>query len=58
MIIKCDGCPYKKYCIARLNDTSITGCGMAFYMAGLIERHEIQVEHTIKIADQEENNDN
>lgn len=41
-------CPYIKTCLARLTDRTITGCGMALYMNGLIKRDEIGVEHTVK----------
>ena len=61
MIIKCiltradkTKCPMIRYCLARLNDRTITGCGIPLYSAGLIRREEIQVEHTVKAAKMEE----
>lgn len=55
MIVKCKPtqpnkveCPLIKYCIARLNDRTITGCGMPLYEAGLILREDIMVEHTVR----------
>ena len=41
-------CPYITTCLARLTDRTITGCGMALYMNGLIEYNEIGVKHTVK----------
>ena len=40
-------CPYLKICLARLTDRTITGCGMALYMNGLINYDEIAVQHTV-----------
>lgn len=55
MIVKCipktpgkEKCPMISYCMARLNDRTITGCGIPLYAAGLIRREDIQVEHTLK----------
>ena len=41
-------CPYLKTCFARLTDRTITGCGMALYMNGLIRYEEIGVKHTVR----------
>ena len=41
-------CPYLTTCLARLTDRTITGCGVALYMKGLITYDEIRVRHTIK----------
>ena len=41
-------CPYIKTCISRLVDRTITGCGMALYVNGLIKYDEIGVAHTVK----------
>ena len=41
-------CPYFETCLARLTDRTITGCGIALYMNGLIEYNEIAVRHTIR----------
>lgn len=52
MIVKCKTdkaeCPMIQYCIARLNDPTITGCGIPLWDAGLIRKDEIMVEHTVK----------
>lgn len=55
MIVKCKptkegkmSCPMIQYCLARLTDGTITGCGIPLYEAGLIRREEIMVEHTVK----------
>ena len=56
MIVKCkptqpekEPCPYLRYCLARLNDPSITGCGLPLYMARIIRNmDDIYVEHTWK----------
>lgn len=54
-IVKCrateDGkidCPMIKTCLARLTDKTITGCGLPLVYAGIIKRHELMVEHTVK----------
>lgn len=56
MIVKChptqpdkSNCPMLPYCLARLSDPTITGCGMPLYEAGLIQRADIQVEHMVKM---------
>jgi hypothetical protein len=41
-------CPYYTVCIARINDRTIRGCGMALYVNGLIKYDEIGVNHLIK----------
>ena len=41
-------CPYLKVCMARLTDRTVTGCGMALYVNGLIKYDEIGVQHTVK----------
>lgn len=55
MTVKCiprdtlkDPCPILPYCLARLADQSITGCGVPLYIAGLIRKSEILVERTFK----------
>ena len=55
MIVKChptkegkEDCPMIKYCLARLTDRTITGCGVPLYTAGLIKRDAVEVEHTIR----------
>lgn len=55
MIVKCHpsrpdkkDCPNLPYCLARLSDPTITGCGMPLREAGLIRRDEIMVEHTVR----------
>ena len=58
MTVKCiprdtlkDPCPMLPYCLARLADQSITGCGVPLYIAGLIRKSEILVERTFKEED-------
>ena len=41
-------CPYIDICLARITDRTVTGCGIALYMIGLIEFNEIGVKHTVK----------
>lgn len=41
-------CPYLVTCMARLTDKTITGCGMALYVNGLIKHDEIGIQHTVK----------
>ena len=55
MIVKCkptqpgkERCPLIRFCIARLTDKTITGCGIPLWHAGVIRREEVQVEHTVK----------
>ena len=43
-----EDCPYIKTCLARLNDRTITGCGIPLYVAGFITKSEIFVQHTVK----------
>ena len=45
--IECQDCPYTKTCMARLNDRTVTGCGVALFISGLIKYDEIGVEHTV-----------
>ena len=54
--IQCKDCPYIKTCIARLNDRTVTGCGMALFINGLIKYDEIGVQHTVikKEGDEDE----
>ena len=47
-MIYCDNCPYKPYCIARLNDRTITGCNLPLYWSGLISKGDVVIEHTVK----------
>lgn len=60
MIVKCKptrpdkkDCPNLPYCLARLTDPTITGCGIPLYEAGLIQRADIQVEHTVTEVEHE-----
>ena len=55
MIVKCkptqpdkQPCPLIRYCIARMNDRTITGCGIPIWYAGVIRREQVEVEHTVK----------
>ena len=60
MIVKCTDnngvgdCPLKKFCFARLNDRTISGCTMPFVLAGMIDQSEMVVEHTIRVEREEE----
>ncbi len=58
IIVKChptqpdkSNCPNLPYCLARLSDPTITGCGMPLYEAGLIQRADIRVEHTVRMVE-------
>lgn len=42
-------CPYYNYCIARLNNKTVVGCGMALYVDGSITYEEIGVMHSITV---------
>lgn len=46
-------CPMIRYCLARLTDGTITGCGIPLWYAGLIQRADIQVEHTVMEVEHE-----
>ena len=48
MIVKCESCPILVYCLARLSDPTITGCGMPLYEVGILRKEEILVEHTVR----------
>lgn len=55
MIVKCkstqpgkENCPMIRYCIARMNDRTITGCGIPLWYAGVIRREQVEVEHTVR----------
>ena len=55
MIVKCkptlqgkESCPLIRFCIARMNDRTITGCGIPLWYAGVIRREQVEVEHTVR----------
>ena len=58
MIVKCKSsdpnkadCPILPYCLARLSDSTITGCGLPLYMAGMLDTvSDIMVEYTLHSA--------
>lgn len=59
MIVKCKAakadksdCPMIDYCLARLNDRTITGCGVPLAYAGVIKSQDVMVEHTVKGGDE------
>lgn len=61
MIVKCipstEGkkpCPMIRTCLARLTDQTITGCGVPLAYAGLIKVSDVQVEHTIRKEEDDE----
>ena len=43
-----DKCPYIRFCLARINDPTIVGCGCPLYWNGLIDRGSIYVVHRVK----------
>ena len=53
MIVKCfdnggvGDCPMRKFCLARINDPTISGCSMPFVWAGYLDISEAVVEHTV-----------
>ena len=48
----CDECAMKPYCVAMLNDRTITGCNILLFYKGLISKEEVVIEHTVKeVAD-------
>lgn len=47
----CDECTMKPYCVARLNDNTITGCNILLFYRGLISKEEVVIEHTVKGGD-------
>lgn len=53
MIVKCKDnngigdCPYRKYCLAAMNDRTITGCNLPFVWAGMIDKSAAVVQHTV-----------
>lgn len=49
-------CPYLDFCLARLTDRSITGCGMPLYVDGLIKYEGIRMQHTINAESEEKEN--
>lgn len=59
MIVKCKAtksdktdCPMIDYCLARLSDRTITGCGVPLAYAGVIKSQDVMVEHTVKGGDE------
>lgn len=42
-----EDCPFYRFCFARMNDPTITGCDLVYVMAGLIRKEQMTVEHTI-----------
>ena len=59
IIVKCKGdgdkddCPYARFCLPRMIDRTITGCGMPLYVDGMIPKSEIMVEHTVQKGKEE-----
>ena len=59
LIVKCKDnngigdCPYRKYCLAHVNDSTITGCTMPFVWAGMIDKSDAVVEYTVKQREKE-----
>lgn len=43
-----ENCPFLLYCIPRLLDRTITGCGLYLACEGLIAPEDIMVLHEIK----------
>lgn len=55
-IVKCkateegkEDCPLLPYCVARLNDRTVSGCGIPLADAGLIKFSEVRVQHTVRL---------
>lgn len=48
-MIKCQSCPYKNTCVARIIDEMIVGCTMKDYVDGDIDESEIEVEKSITV---------
>lgn len=54
MIVKCKNnpgvgdCIYRLFCLASLNDRSITGCNLPFVWAGITSMADAIVVHTVK----------
>ena len=46
-------CPLYKYCIPRINDPTIVGCGLSLFLAGVIAWNDIGILHEIKGGDDE-----
>ena len=44
----CDECTMKPYCVARLNDNTVTGCNILLWYRGLISKEEFTTEHKDK----------
>ena len=44
----CDECAMKPYCVARINDSTVTGCNILLVHRGLISKEEFATEHTDK----------
>lgn len=53
LMVLCEYCDLKPYCIARLNDRTVRGCGMSLYYHGLIKFEEIRVLYEIKEKENE-----
>lgn len=54
MVAKCsatvsgkEDCPLKHLCVARLNDKTITGCGLPLALDGHIPLEDVMVRHTV-----------
>ena len=47
-MIPCETCPYKPYCLPRLNDKTICGCTLPLYWAEEIPLSAVKVWHRIK----------
>lgn len=47
-MMHCDECVMKPYCVARLNDRTVTGCNILLVYRGLISKEEFATEHTDK----------
>lgn len=41
-------CPYRKYCLAAMNDRTISGCNLPFVWAGMIDKSDAVVQHTVR----------
>ncbi len=59
MIIKCKDnngvgdCPYRKFCLAAMNDRTISGCNLPLVWSGMVSKDMAVVEHTVKVREVE-----
>ena len=58
MIVKCKDnnglgdCPYRRFCLAAMNDRTITGCSLPFVWNGLMDIAGAVVQHTVHVQEE------